>query len=52
MFGLRKVSAGDLGVALALGDQREDLGLAVGEPLVASRPVQPERGARRGAAGR
>ena len=33
VFMLRNVGRGDLGVALALGDQGEDLRLAVGEAL-------------------
>ena len=40
MLGLRKVSGGDLGVALALGDQGQDLGFPVGQPLAPAGPVQ------------
>ena len=40
---------GHLGVALALGDQRQDLRLAIGQTFAAAGPVEPAAlGARRG----
>lgn len=35
---------GDLGVAFSLGDQGQDLALAVAQPFAAPGPVQPGRG--------
>ena len=47
--GAEEGQGGDLGVALALGDQGEDFGFPVGQALAATRPVQPAgaAGARR-----
>ena len=50
--GAEEGQRGDVGVALALGDQGEDLGLTVAQALAAAGPVEPVRAAGLGRAGR